>query len=130
MRVIDQEMERLSVVAVGMLNRRALYIRDVELQKDLDFLIPQTYTTQVNESPGNLMESEKLLGIFFFIYRSEAKSEADAKRSKVRKNAAYEFLHNTFGEFLIVNYIMAALTKTIIGDATTRSDGTKRYVAC
>lgn len=125
LRVIDQEMERLSIVAVGMLNRRALYIRDVELQKDLDFLIPQTDSIQVNKSLGNLMESEKLLGSFFFIYRSEAKTGADEKQSKVRKNAAYEFLHNTFGEFLIVNYIMEALTKLIIGDATTRSDGTK-----
>lgn len=125
LRVIDQEMERLSIVAVGMLNRRALYIRDVELQKDLDFLIPQTDSIQVNKSLGNLMESEKLLGSFFFIYRSEAKTGAGEKQSKVRKNAAYEFLHNTFGEFLIVNYIMEALTKLIIGDATTRSDGTK-----
>jgi hypothetical protein len=120
--VIDRELERLSVAAVGMHNRRALYIRDVELQKDLDFLITQTDVMQANKTPGNLKESEKLLGSFFFIYRSEAKTDADEKKSKVSKNAAYEFLHNTFGEFLIVNYIMAELSKIIIGNIITRID--------
>lgn len=52
---------------------------------------------------NELSESDKLLGSFFFIHKSNSTDVVD--REKI-PNAAYEFLHNTFGEFLTANYIV------------------------
>ena len=104
--IIDREMFKVSIAALGMYNRRALYIRSEDLEKDLDYLLPDAEDETAKTQVGILKTSEKLLGSFFFIHRSDSRGsiqQADAK------NAAYEFLHNTFGEFLTANFIVTEL---------------------
>lgn len=92
--IVDQEIERISIAALGMYNRNELYIRSPQLQEDLRHL------STIKEQ-AELQDSDKLLGSFFFIHRSDSINtfECGEKRS-----CAYEFLHNTFGEFLTAYY--------------------------
>lgn len=95
---------RLGVAALGMHNRRKLAIRSVELKQDLAFLSPSG-TLQKSDIADTyaLEEDEKLVGSFFFVHNSE--TTVRSGRTEVRLSA-YEFLHNTFGEFLTAYYIL------------------------
>lgn len=104
--IIDNEMLKVSIAALGMYNRRALYIRSEDLEKDLNFLFSDEEDDVGKAQIGKLKKSEKLLGSFFFIHRSDSR---DSIQQSDAKNAAYEFLHNTFGEFLTANYIVTEL---------------------
>ncbi len=97
--IVDQEMERISIAALGMYNRKLLHIRSPQLQEDLTLL------STVANLP-ELTYSEKLLGSFFFLHRSES---IDPNASEASKLSAYEFLHNTFGEFLTAYYVTLQL---------------------
>lgn len=92
--IVDQEVERISIVALGMYNRNLLYIGASQLEEDLSHL---SITNGYNE----LHDSDKLLGSFFFLHRSES---VDTDNTGDQKLSAYEFLHNTFGEFLTAYY--------------------------
>lgn len=105
--IIDQEMKKISIAALGMYNRKKLYIRSQELEKDLQFILSENNNT--NDS--SLSEGDKLLGSFFFIHKSNSTDMGD--RGKI-SNAAYEFLHNTFGEFLTANYIVHELQNVLV----------------
>jgi len=104
-KIIDEEVKKVSIAALGMYNRKALYIRSVELENDLKFILNKdgNYKESMNME---LTESDKLLGSFFFIHRSNS---TDLVEKEKVQNAAYEFLHNTFGEFLTANYIVTEM---------------------
>lgn len=99
---IDQDMERLGVAAIGMFNRRSLYIKKPQLNADLNFfgLERKINGTGLTQSQANL-----LLGSFFFV--QESKSVNFYEGSETRdSDTAFEFLHNTFGEFLTADFIL------------------------
>ncbi len=104
-KTIDREMTKVSIAALGMYNRKVLYIHSEELEKDLGFIL-QAGDGRKEREECELPESDKLLGSFFFIHRSDA---VQMEERKTVRNAAYEFLHNTFGEFLTANYIVEEL---------------------
>ncbi len=104
-KTIDREMTKVSIAALGMYNRKVLYIHSEELEKDLGFIL-QAGDGGKEREEYELPESDKLLGSFFFIHRSDA---VHMEERKTVRNAAYEFLHNTFGEFLTANYIVEEL---------------------
>lgn len=99
--IIDQEMNRLGVVAIGMYNRQEVVILSKQLEEDLD-----AFSARRNDgSPKahTLKESESVLGGFFFIHKSTAQ---DIDAHSDNSESAYEFLHNTFGEFLAADFIL------------------------
>ena len=98
-REIEKEIERISIAALGMYNRKALHITSNQLDDDLKLL------STVNAGQ-DLRDSEKLLGSFFFIHDLTTRSADVEETEKLR---AYTFLHNTFGEFLAAYYIVAQL---------------------
>jgi hypothetical protein len=99
--IIDIEMKRLGVVAIGMYNRRKLVINSKELDSDLNFF---ESSHEPNPSKNQqLKDSESLLGGFFFIHQSTAK---DTAANSEHIDSAFEFLHNTFGEFLTADFIL------------------------
>ena len=106
---IDMEMTKVSIAALGMYNRKVLYIHSEELEKDLGFIL-QNGDGRKGQEECELPESDKLLGSFFFIHRSDA---VHMEERKTVRNAAYEFLHNTFGEFLTANYIVEELYRVL-----------------
>lgn len=100
--IINNEVRKIAIAALGMYNRKALYIRLSELQTDMEF-IEGRERVEHELANAELKESEKVLGGFFFIHKSEARNES--KKEKIT-DTAYEFLHNTFGEFLTAHYIV------------------------
>jgi len=99
--IIDEEMKRLGVVAIGMYNRQDVVILSEQLEKDLDFF--KARRTDGSPALRTLKESDSVLGGFFFIHQSIAK---DTGANSKHSDSAFEFLHNTFGEFLAADFIL------------------------
>lgn len=120
-KIVDQEMGRLGVVAIGMYNREEVVILSRQLEEDLD-----TFNARRDDgSPklNTLKESESVLGGFFFIHKSMAK---DVDAHSDNSESAYEFLHNTFGEFLTADFILRNTineVKDILVDRRYKSSG-------
>lgn len=105
---IDREMQRLGVAAVGMFNRHALHIRATQLNGDLEFF---GLAREVPTSLGRqLSQAELVLGSFFFVHQSTAQQRGEAGDER-EADAAFEFLHNTFGEFLTGHFLVAEILR-------------------
>lgn len=108
---IDVDMERLGATAIGMYNRRKLYIVSKELNNDILFF------NQEKDIPDNagqsLTQAEMLLGSFFFVQKSQVRQKDDNISNQNYDNIAFEFLHNTFGEFLTAYFIVLKTFKEV-----------------
>ena len=103
---IDKDMERLGVAAIGMFNRHALHIRATQLDGDIDF-----FALRRTVPPGTgrqLSQAELILGSFFFVHQSTAQQRGDGGVER-EADTAFEFLHNTFGEFLVAHFVVNLL---------------------
>ncbi|MCB0510091.1 MAG: ATP-binding protein, partial [Bacteroidetes bacterium] len=98
---IDRDMQRLGVAAIGMFNRRTLHITTSQLNIDLFFFNLE----RVIEDTGGrkLSQADLLLGSFFFVHESQSIHKNDNPQERGIKSA-FEFLHNTFGEFLTADF--------------------------
>lgn len=102
-KTLDTEMQRLGVAAVGMYNRRTLHILTQELNDDLKFF---NLERKFNITTGRpLSQADLLLGSFFFVHKSKAQHHAGAAEQH-EETSAFEFLHNTFGEFLTADFVL------------------------
>ena len=102
-KALDGEMQRLGVSALGMYNRRKVHILTPELNEDLKFFGSER---AVPEASGRaLSQADLLLGSFFFVHKSKAQNKAGATETH-EEASAFEFLHNTFGEFLTADFIL------------------------
>jgi hypothetical protein len=90
---IRDQLDRLAVAALAMFNRGRQDITDNELATDLAALD--------GTAPG---DGRRLLGEFFFVHVAEAVGRASPVR-------AYEFLHATFGEYLVARRIVDEVTE-------------------
>jgi hypothetical protein len=122
---IDKDMERLGVAAIGMFNRRTLHIRVSELNQDITFFKTER---EVKETGGRILsQADLLLGSFFFVHESTSVHKDSA--SQVRDvDAAFEFLHNTFGEFLTADFILREVLNQTDTIFALRSNDTLRTV--
>lgn len=100
-RIIDEEMKRLGVVAIGMYNRRDVVIHSEQLERDIEAY--HAHRNDGSPEAHSLTEADSVLSGFFFIHKSTAQEGVDASD---KKTYAYEFLHNTFGEFLAADFIL------------------------
>lgn len=105
---VDEELRRLSIVAFAMLNRARQWVTDAELEHDLTALLGQPDATPA-QLRNRLSQGTLMLGRFFFVHRAQAMRD-DAVV------ATYEFLHATFGEYLV-----ARLVWQVLGDTAARS---------
>jgi hypothetical protein len=97
------EMQRLGVAALGMYNRRKVHILSTELDDDLAFFELEREVTA--KSGKALSQADLLLGSFFFVHKSKAQHTSGAEETH-EETSAFEFLHNTFGEFLTADFII------------------------
>lgn len=104
---VEQELQRLSLVAFGMLNRRRQWVTEVELDADLVALFGRTHT-QPDTFRAALTQADVVLGRFFFVQRAQAIREGSRLQT-------YEFLHATFGE-----YLCARLTVQLTASLSSR----------
>ncbi|WIM98819.1 hypothetical protein ACTOB_002436 [Actinoplanes oblitus] len=107
---VENELRRLSVVAFAMFNRSVQWVTEADLDRDLAALQicgpVSTATAAGLRAP--LPEAELTLGRFFFIHRARALPDETAFQT-------YEFLHATFGEYLV-----ARLTWQVLNDLGAR----------
>ena len=101
--LVDRDMERLGVAALGMFNRKTVSIRQNELSDDIAFFGLERET--IGGLGTRLTQGDLLLGSFFFIHESKARTSTEEAKEAVGP-AAFEFLHNTFGEFLAADFIL------------------------
>ncbi|MFE9837654.1 NACHT domain-containing protein [Streptomyces sp. NPDC005551] len=88
----EQELQRLSLISFGMLNRRRQWITATEAEQDLAALLGRPEPVR-DGFRAPLDQGEIALGRFFFVQRAQAVRDD-------RRLATYEFLHATFGEYL------------------------------
>jgi hypothetical protein len=125
--LVDRELARLGVAAIGMFNRQEVKILRDQLDKDLAYFgAERPVTTDLYGQS----QSELLLGSFFFIHESRSRltldgaandaqhAPASAKAAPATGPTAFEFLHNTFGEFLAADFIL----RHVIDNAATIRD--------
>ncbi|MEU4619435.1 AAA family ATPase [Actinoplanes sp. NPDC023801] len=101
--LIEQELLRLSVVAFAMFHRLRLWVTTAELDADLAGLdLPSNRPDQPGGFRGALTAGQEMVGRFFFIQRSQAVQDDQTLRT-------YEFLHATFGEYLVARLVVRAV---------------------
>ncbi|MEV4637104.1 hypothetical protein AB0J80_07095 [Actinoplanes sp. NPDC049548] len=112
--LIEEELVRLSVVAFAMFNRLRQSVTERELDADLAALgINPVGPGRTEAFHRPLTAGEELIGRFFFIQRSRATQDD-------RVLQTYEFLHATFGEFLVARLVVRALRETAARAAVAR----------
>ncbi|MFI5910520.1 NACHT domain-containing protein [Dactylosporangium sp. NPDC051541] len=97
---VELELDRLGLAALGMFNRRAVHISRADLGRDLVY-----HQVRRRVEGGTLSPADAVLGSFFFIHESRSRS-GDPDDSTRGELASFEFLHNTFGEFLTADVIL------------------------
>jgi len=103
-RAVEVELRRLSVVAFAMFNRGAQWVTEAELEADLTALFgPAPPPGAAVDLRAPLRHAEVVLGRFFFVHRSRALRDDERLET-------YEFLHATFGEFLVARLTWQVLT--------------------
>ncbi|MDX3006212.1 hypothetical protein PWY87_31335 [Kribbella solani] len=94
-----RQRRQLQYAAFGMFNRGRQHITDAELNADLNAL-DDTATGSPALQP--LTSADRVLGEFMFVHNPRADRE---------QRSAYEFLHATFGEFLVAELILDLLVR-------------------
>lgn len=104
--MINEEMKKLGIAALGMFEREKLSLTVDELDHDLEYMEAKTvHYTGLNRKM--LKSAEMLFGSFFFIHQSRVKDEEDTK------DATFEFLHKTFYEFLVADLVLFYLIDAV-----------------
>jgi hypothetical protein len=90
--LVEQELQRLSLIAFSILNRRRQWVTEAELDADLAALLGRPAAPHAGfRTP--LTQAEIAIGRFFFVQRAQAVVEGSRRQT-------FEFLHATFGEYL------------------------------
>jgi hypothetical protein len=108
---VEYELERLSVVALAMFNRGVQWVAEHEVTADLLQLLGVDSPDRMVGAQTRLSAGETVLGRFFFVQKTEAVRE---DRTRLR---TYEFLHATFGEYLVARLVWDRLTQLRKEDA-------------
>ncbi|WP_437052336.1 NACHT domain-containing protein [Streptomyces sp. enrichment culture] len=101
----ERELQRLSLVAFALHNRRRQWVSAAELDEDLTALLGRA-SAEASGFRTPLGAAEVALGRFFFVQRAQSVRDG-------RVLATYEFLHATFGEYLVVRLTLHVLTSLL-----------------
>lgn len=109
--LVADELMRLSVVAFGMFNRGRQWVTERELDDDLTGLgIEPVRPGRTEDFRSPLTVGQEIIGRFFFIQRAQANQDGRALQT-------YEFLHATFGEYLIARLLAGILQENAAREA-------------
>ncbi|WP_180268796.1 NACHT domain-containing NTPase [Streptomyces sp. Ru87] len=98
---VEEELQRLSLVAFAIHNRRRQWVTETELDADLAALLGSP-TAGGAGFRAPLGHAQRTLGRFFFVQRAQAVRDD-------RTLTTYEFLHATFGEYLVARLAVQVL---------------------
>ncbi|WP_067805598.1 NACHT domain-containing protein [Actinomadura formosensis] len=103
-RAVEQELLRLSIVGFAMFNRRGQWVTGTDLDADLlALLAPERAHPGDTGLQAPLSAAQIVVGRFFFVHETRVTRDGQALHT-------YEFLHATFGEFLIARLVAQLLT--------------------
>lgn len=105
-RMVDSEMEKLGIAALGMFIRGKLSLKVNEMERDLRYMESQMPT--YDKVGKMLSDAEEFFGSFFFIHDSQS-----GNIETEDKEVAFEFLHKTFYEFLVADLVLKYLIRAI-----------------
>lgn len=121
--MVDAEIEKLGIAALGMFIREKLWITVSELDNDFGMLDAEM---TIYEAYKPLDAGEIFPGSFFFIHdatinedayyeeHDQEKTEYNDYLTNYKKDSSFVFLHKTFYEFLVADYILNKFYKRII----------------
>ncbi|MFD0632939.1 NACHT domain-containing protein [Catenulispora yoronensis] len=102
---IERELNDLSVVAFAMFNRRAQWATDEDVTADLTGLRMASPAGGERRMRKSLTAGQLAVGRFFFIHDTRATRDGVISQT-------YEFLHATFGEYLIARLVAKLIAHT------------------
>ncbi|MEU7653163.1 AAA family ATPase [Micromonospora taraxaci] len=111
--MVAQELLQLSVAAFAMFNRDSQVVTERELDSDLSAV---THDNNARSRPSDrqkLTPGQLLIGRFYFVHASESTYQRVGEGSM----RAYEFVHATFGEYLVARLT----TQTLLAMEATHS---------
>ncbi|MBO3736844.1 NACHT domain-containing protein [Actinoplanes flavus] len=101
--LVEEELLRLSVVAFAMFHRLRLWVTTEELDADLAGLgLRPSRSGTAADFRSPLSAGQEMVGRFFFIQRAQAWQDDQTRQT-------YEFLHATFGEYLVARLVVHAV---------------------
>lgn len=113
---VEDELRRLEVAAMAMFARGRQSVHADELGQDLDVLMPEAAERPEDTGlHGTIAPAHQVLGRFFFVHEDRAQTSEGT-------SSAFEFLHATFGEYLVARLVVAVLEEL----AEDRSRATRR----
>lgn len=121
--MVDAEMRKLGIAALGMFVREKLSLKVGELERDLEYM-EAAFPAYDVRNRKRLKSAEIFFGSFFFIHDPRRNSGSD------EKEAAFEFLHKTFYEFLAADLILQYLLEAeldLIDLRSSRRNGEQNY---
>ncbi|WUJ02378.1 hypothetical protein OHA21_26880 [Actinoplanes sp. NBC_00393] len=109
---VEAELMRLSAAAFAMFNRSQQWVTEAQLDADLTALelAPTGHDRPQVGFRSPLTVGQELLGRFFFLQRAQAIRGDERLRT-------YEFLHATFGEYLVARLTVHALIDLRVREA-------------
>jgi hypothetical protein len=113
-RMVETELLRLSVVAFAMFNRRSQWVSERDLDADLPMLLESRETRPPGGLRAQLTAAQLAVGRFFFVHESHATQGE-------RRIQTYEFLHATFGEFLVARLVTQILSGMLARETAAAS---------
>ncbi|MFE9745496.1 NACHT domain-containing protein [Saccharothrix saharensis] len=111
---VKQGKWQLGIAALAMFNRGRQYVEATELERDLKPFTPSPEVVQRSTFDDPLTLADRTVGDFFFIHSAQL-NERDGKADR----RTYEFLHATFGEYLIAE-VTLSLLRTVLADKERR----------
>ncbi|QXJ20649.1 hypothetical protein AGRA3207_001399 [Actinomadura graeca] len=99
---VEEELLRLSIAAFAMFNRGRQWTTEQELTADLAALFPEHPGSAGRGFRTPLTPGQTVIGRFFFVHQSQALTHET-------RLSTYEFLHATFGEFLVARQVAREL---------------------
>ena len=113
---VEAELLRLSVVAFSMFNRRSQWVPENDLDADFSALMIDggQHSPEPDRPRTRLTTAQFTVGRFFFVHESRAIHDN-------RQLRTYEFLHATFGEFLVARLVVRVLTEMLASEAVSDS---------
>ncbi|MFE3457058.1 NACHT domain-containing protein [Nocardiopsis aegyptia] len=106
-RAVEDELRRLEVAALAMFNRGRQSAHADDLDRDLAVLMPDAAVRPDDaDLHGRIAPAHQVLGRFFFVHESRAQAVDGAA-------SVFEFLHATFGEYLVARAVTSALDELV-----------------
>jgi hypothetical protein len=116
----EQSWWQLGIAALAMFNRGRQYVTDGELNKDLAIFAPAEERSPAATLDTPVSEADRTVENFFFIHAATLNAGTGNSRR------TYEFLHATFGEFLIAEVALSLLKEMVAARALQAANPFRR----